>query len=46
MNNTNLHIRIPQELVDRVKAVAASLDRSASWTVRKAIIEYCERNEK
>jgi predicted transcriptional regulator len=44
--DTNTVIRISRAELARVKAVAAGMDRSASWVMRTAISEYVAKQPK
>ncbi|AMG99135.1 ribbon-helix-helix protein, CopG family [Serratia liquefaciens] len=43
---TAASIKIDDELKQRVQQIAATRQRSAHWTMREAIREYVEREEK
>jgi len=38
-------MRLPQELVTRIDAIAASMDRSRAWVFVKALEAYLKANE-
>ena len=42
-NRVALNLYIPQSVGDRLRALAEKEERSMSWIVRKAIIEYLDK---
>lgn len=38
-----INVNMPIELSEKVVAEAAMLDRSETWVIRKALLEYFER---
>lgn len=38
----SLHLRIPQDMVEELDRIAASIDRSRNWVATQAIKEYLE----
>ena len=39
-------VRMPDQLIDKVEAIADKLDRSKGWVIKDAVSQYIERMER
>jgi predicted transcriptional regulator len=44
--NTSTSFRLPKELLERLQETAKALDLNMAQAIRRAILEWLERNEK